>query len=189
MILLANAVRATAFLVHGTTLQLWGNTFAHLDSIACGILLAIFLRGEIPHIGDGVRAAMIAGAAACLCVRGHFVAITEGERLSWSSTVFGYPMVTASCAVIVMAFVGLRWRPPALCYLGKISYGLYVYHMMCITITDKILGPSRGLRYLAARAILALAITILISSVSYAAIEKPFLRLKRRFTFVPSLPE
>ncbi len=75
-------------------------------------------------------------------------------------------------------------------YLGTISYGVYVYHFAMLPVWPRILGllgiDSTG--YLAF--IAEVAITIMIASVSWYAIEKPILRLKRllpsRVSAVPS---
>jgi peptidoglycan/LPS O-acetylase OafA/YrhL len=80
----------------------------------------------------------------------------------------------------------LEWTP--LRYLGRISYGLYFYHWPVLLLVLAILGrimsrhifhPSHEL----ARplfALLTVAITVGISSISYQFIEKPCLNLKRR---------
>src|SRR5262249_15057743 len=149
--------------------------------IAAGILLAVFLKGDAPTISLGSRAAMIAGSLAALAVRGYFIPIAADDRLGWRGTFLGYPSVALACTVIVLAFIGLPVRSQVLTYLGKISYGLYVYHMMCISITDRILVNGHGLLHALLREIVALGLTIPISSLSYAILEKPFLTLKRRF--------
>jgi peptidoglycan/LPS O-acetylase OafA/YrhL len=70
-------------------------------------------------------------------------------------------------------------------YLGKISYGLYAYHLFAYwVISDrlrlrfKLTGPEEF--------VLALVLTVGMAALSYQALERPFLRLKRRFTVVPS---
>lgn len=186
MICTANAVRWSVFLRHGTSLQLWANTFAHLDSFAGGILLAVFLRGKVPTIPIFARILMIVAGVSCFAVRGHFVTILETDQLGWYSTVLGYPLIAVSCTMIVWAFIGLPFRFRPLVYLGKISYGLYVYHMMCIFFADRILGAGHGLPRLVVRVALALGMTTLVSSLSYNLLEKPFLKLKNVVTFVPS---
>jgi peptidoglycan/LPS O-acetylase OafA/YrhL len=75
-------------------------------------------------------------------------------------------------------------RPMA--YLGMISFGLYIYHLWAWE-----LGVS-ALRWLGldasqpARTGTALAAAIAISTLSYYGLERPFLRLKRRFESVPT---
>jgi peptidoglycan/LPS O-acetylase OafA/YrhL len=71
-------------------------------------------------------------------------------------------------------------------YLGRISYGLYVFHRIALDFTD--IGFSSRWRW-AANLTVPFAITLLVAAVSYRFLESPFLRLKRRFTFVPSTPD
>lgn len=74
----------------------------------------------------------------------------------------------------------LSWSP--LVYIGTISYGMYLYHMLCHFLTWDILTP--GLEHwprvpkFALRASLFLALTLAISTLSYRLIERPFLRIK-----------
>ena len=56
-------------------------------------------------------------------------------------------------------------------YLGRISYGLYVYHGLALGMTDSWVWPTAS----------AFAVTLVAAAVSYHVYELPFLRLKRRF--------
>lgn len=75
-------------------------------------------------------------------------------------------------------------------YLGKISFGIYVYHPLIIILTAKWLGSAiktlnTNLQY-AAIYFLVTTFTILIAGISYTYLEKPFLRLKDKFSRVHS---
>lgn len=80
-------------------------------------------------------------------------------------------------------FISLEGRP--IRYLGKISYGLYVYHPIAIVLalhTTVWLGaPSDAFLYP-----LALALTVLIAGVSYKYFESYFLNFKTNYTSVKS---
>ena len=81
----------------------------------------------------------------------------------------------------------MRSRP--LQYLGKISYGLYVYHMGAMFVVDSMLTERPGNHHvLWQHIVMSFGLTIAVASVSYAVLEKPFLKLKRRFAFVSSRP-
>jgi peptidoglycan/LPS O-acetylase OafA/YrhL len=76
----------------------------------------------------------------------------------------------------------LAWRP--LAYIGQISYGVYLYHLVAQVLVWELLlkdiehwnrFPKFGLRLIA-----YFILTILISSASYYLLEKPFLALKER---------
>jgi len=71
-------------------------------------------------------------------------------------------------------------------YLGKISYGLYVFHGAVISafLMLPLAFESFGLYHLVLRPILILGVTILIASISYKYFERPFLRLKAKLSGV-----
>ncbi len=70
-------------------------------------------------------------------------------------------------------------------YLGKISYGLYMYHAFGLQISYRLFSKTSYINepwiYMLAYPMIALSITIMISSSSYSFIEKPLLNLKQRF--------
>ena len=74
-------------------------------------------------------------------------------------------------------------------FLGKISYGIYVIHPLVMALVAKLIGPlTFGIpffKYLIAYAGVA-GITILLAHLSYEYFEKRFLRLKQRYSTVPS---
>jgi peptidoglycan/LPS O-acetylase OafA/YrhL len=193
MVSVANIARLGAALLHQDTEHLWGNTFAHLDSIAAGIGVAVWLRGRALQIGMARRATLIVLGLVCFALRGHFVIIEPGERLGLLGTLIGYPAVVAASASILLAFIGLPWRSRALEYLGKISYGLYAYHALCLFIMDRLWADrlwagNPGVVHVIMRAVLTFAMTVAFAALSYRWLERPFLELKRRFTFVSSRP-
>lgn len=74
-------------------------------------------------------------------------------------------------------------------YLGKRSYGLYVYHVFCIEIATYAIRhiseiPSNSF----ASFLYSLLLTILVSVISYKLIERPFLALKKKFEVIVSRP-
>lgn len=71
-------------------------------------------------------------------------------------------------------------------YLGKISYGLYMYHFIAITIAIKFLFILNIHNYVI-QVLTTTLITIAISGLSYHYIEQPFLKLKKKFTKIRSL--
>ena len=70
-------------------------------------------------------------------------------------------------------------------YLGKISYGLYVYHIIVINLLIQLFrgweynldSPLMAFSFL----VLALILSVAISGLSYRLFEKPFLKLKKYF--------
>ena len=74
-------------------------------------------------------------------------------------------------------------------FLGQISYGLYMYHMMVVVfviqITKKFFeGGTIGFDIVVYLG--AITLSILVAYLSYQFFEKPFLKLKEKFTIVSS---
>jgi peptidoglycan/LPS O-acetylase OafA/YrhL len=69
-----------------------------------------------------------------------------------------------------------------LVFLGKRSYGLYVYHTFASSVTS---GYSENVLL---SFIIAMSFTVLLAVVSYKFIETPFLKWKKKFEIVKSRP-
>jgi peptidoglycan/LPS O-acetylase OafA/YrhL len=89
----------------------------------------------------------------------------------------------------------LRVENRATDYLGTISYGVYMFHMIAVYATSYTFQRWRWwegqplVAYIATYYAMAIGLTILLATLSYHGFEKPFLRIKdRRFTKVPSEP-
>ena len=149
---------------------IWCNTLARLDPIAGGALLACFLNGTVPEHTGRSRALWIGFGAVLLIGSG-----AAGSNDGWT-VLITYPLAAAASVAIIFGTLGAR-RAARLgsrltpgTYLGKISYGLYVFHAAVIRFV-----PSP---------LLALPLTIAIAALSYRFLESPFLRLKDRFAHV-----
>jgi peptidoglycan/LPS O-acetylase OafA/YrhL len=138
---------------------IWCNTLARLDPIAGGALLACFLKGALPEHSPRARVLWIGLGAMLLLASG-----AGGNNDGWL-VLITYPLAAAASVTIIFGTLGSRVRVGT--YLGKISYGLYVFHAVAIRLTT---SPF-----------LALPFTIALAAVSYRFLESPFLRLKDRF--------
>jgi peptidoglycan/LPS O-acetylase OafA/YrhL len=189
MLVVSNLTRIAVVALHGGINSVWCNTFARLDPIAAGILVAAVLRGKIPNFGLPVRVLMLCVGIIPLALVANFWHIHEPETLQWIPTMVGFPVVAVSCTLIVLAALGIMLRIPRfLLYLGKISYGLYVYHALGNFLSNEVIPVHNSFLQLALRPMAALAITILLAATSYAVLEKPFLKLKQRFAHIQSRP-
>ena len=101
--------------------------------------------------------------------------------------IWGYSLINYLFAVLIYGVAREGWlvgflevRP--LRYLGRISYGLYVYHFPIVWFSARIadLGIKPPLLQ-PLTALLALAATILVASLSFFLLERPALNLKDRF--------
>ncbi len=78
---------------------------------------------------------------------------------------------------------------PAIDYLGKISYGLYMYHTLCIAISLYLVKEFsnyslNGLTGNAIVYVLTMILTIIFSAISYQYFEKPFIKLKHKYSTI-----
>jgi peptidoglycan/LPS O-acetylase OafA/YrhL len=158
----------------------WCNTFAHLDPIAIGAILAVRFQDSEPTIGRGRRPVLFLSGAVAWMVAARF-----GALKGWDS-VWTYPVVTLGSVAMLISFLGAlpqgrRWPGfGALTHLGRVSYGLYVFHVLAIGL----MWEQKSLGSLQVPA--AFALTVVLALVSYQWLERPFLKLKERFAAVPS---
>jgi peptidoglycan/LPS O-acetylase OafA/YrhL len=184
--LAASSIFRYIFFLAGWT-DLRKNTLTRLEPMALGILIAVALRLRVLRQLSAVgRTVALAAGTAC------WLLVAEFSNLDFSQlgTMLGYPLIAIGAAAIFLWCVGNSapfLRSPTLVYLGKISYGLYVFHMLGIRIGIAILGgfTSRFSGFIAYW-LFALIATIVMASISYFALERPFLRLKSRYTVVQS---
>ncbi len=174
----------------------WCNTLARLDPIAGGALMAYWLQGrgsQLPPIRRGIF--LVGGVSMMIGLGG------VGNLTGWGS-LYTYPLATAACLAILYGSLSGDGKPApqskpsawqamrrtgngVLGHLGKISFGLYVFHVAAIRVTEQFWGGQlSGVSLHAA----ALLLTILAATVSYRFLETPFLRLKERFAVVSSRP-
>lgn len=120
------------------------------------------------------------------------------NKIRWS-LMLAYPLIGLGTSLLLLAVMQgdllLLTRPfknKVLGYLGKISYGLYVYHIVGLNLayklTDTFISQERLFVYPVTGLLFGLVITIMMAIISYQFLEKPFLRLKERFTFIRSRP-
>ena len=81
--------------------------------------------------------------------------------------------------------------PRPLTYLGRISYGLYVYHLLCTVLVRRFLAPSlpgSSNPFLATfyGYVFPISATIGLAALSFPFFEQPFVKFKRNLTFVRS---
>lgn len=106
--------------------------------------------------------------------------------------IFGYTLVAVGCVLVLVASQANGMQNSLMAcnsfrYLGKISYGIYVFHVICLALVAKFLS-TMGVYHDTLHALLGLLLTVSLSAISYRLLEKPFLKLKSRFSVIESRP-
>lgn len=155
----------------------WCATISRLDPIAVGILVAV---GGRP-IREHAYAAVFFGFAIVVLGEAIDTALPQYGRT------FGYLVVAGGCGLVLSGFLAMKAQPGLLSYLGKISFGLYVFHRAILDL-GLYLFPTHSAALQLARAGLCLALSITAAALSYELYEAPFLKVKNRFAHVASRP-
>lgn len=194
MLFVSNAMRLAIFLAHvGSERYIKFNTFTRLDPIALGIIAAVLLRGRSPALSNVRRGLLFVTSFAVLWAVAMFLHTeADGVEAVHLSSVIGYPLVALSSIGILLSVLasGPPWYAyKPLVYLGRISYGLYVFHLLGLKLADVIgAHTSFGARFVKGQGLLGFVLTVVMAMISYHALEKPFLRMKERFSHVLSRP-
>jgi peptidoglycan/LPS O-acetylase OafA/YrhL len=190
LLAVATASRIYLGMQHALEGDVWCNTFVQLDPIAAGILIAVLLKGEIPRLSRLARAAMMLAGITALALGSLYFGI-KNDPLTTMRIVLGYPSVAIGGALLLLSVLKPHagGRNRVLIYLGRISYGLYVFHVLGLLISNyTVYDQTANLFRYSLRVGVALAATVAMAAVSYRWLETPFLSLKQRFTHVLSRP-
>ena len=163
-------------------------TFATLDSLGGGALLALFhnderLRTRLPSL---MKWLLIAGLGiVTLCT--VFYLYNTGYRILHSLLCLGISFLF----VVLIEKTARGFKGPArsvmenpvVLYVGKISYGLYVYHNFMLAIVLYYLLKQTAVPDYRLVAVLSTVSTFAAAIVSWHLIERPISQLKNRFSF------
>ncbi|GAB4416698.1 MAG: acyltransferase [Anaerolineales bacterium] len=181
------------FLRDGAAYVIYPLPFSHIDAFAFGAYISRFsiprarlqfyaLPVLIPIMGF-TSYYLATGDWGYLTALGFPVAMPRAYQYIW-----GYSLLNYWFAIIIYCIVREKMlvrflELPVLRYLGKISYGLYVYHFPIIWFARRIrdIWTMEESVAMPLTAIISLIATILVASLSYFLMEKPILNLKERY--------
>ncbi len=200
VIAIAAGVLVTAWLVDlilpqfgvAKSYALWCNSLSQFQFFALGALLAISLHGRRNTRSTSWRFVLAAASVAFLLLASNpFHFEDDALHVGGGSVLAGYLCLDVSAVLLFFASLDCALPRAArpLIYLGKISYGLYVFHDTVLSLVAPLVNRKLHLSfaaYFAVAWVLSLLLTTAIASCSYYGFEKPFLRLKERFEVVPS---
>jgi peptidoglycan/LPS O-acetylase OafA/YrhL len=173
-------------------------TLSHMDAFGIGAFISQFklpnstkqftiLAILLPIIGFSAQY-ISTGSFGPVHALGYPYLLGNAYQYVWGYTLLNYFFAVTIDAVAreKMFLHFLTMRP--LAYIGKISYGLYVYHLGTIFLIYRLLGPEINLSQPLKKFILMIIefiVTFIIASLSYRFLEKPVLTLKNRYFPIP----
>ncbi len=169
----------------------WTNSLIEFAYFAVGAVLALGLHRREFQPSLLARVSLFATAVvAFLLLVFPFPVAAEGRVIHTPGLFAAFTLLGVVSVCLFLGFYGLRMGQGSgpFLYLGRISYGLYVFHLFVLQACEAALRRVhlRGATYAVVQLSMALAVTIVIAALSYRFLETPFLKLKSRFTFVHS---
>ncbi len=163
--------------------------FSHLDAFAFGAYISRF---EIPRprlqllvvtvftVALGLLTDFITKGAVSFMSLGYDLPMTGFYKEVWGYTLLNYLFALLIYLVAREQFLAYILESPLFRYMGKISYGLYVYHygiiaiMLALFKTYQIDYSLRSAQF----SIASMGATLIIASLSFYLLEKPIINLK-----------
>jgi peptidoglycan/LPS O-acetylase OafA/YrhL len=167
------------------------NTLVEMQFFAAGSLLAAWLPRDGMTIPAPIRPLLGLLGLFSWAAGTYLFGADPAAHITpaWWMPCALYAFVLAGCFALFFSFFGVprQWLPRPILWLGKISYGLYVYHVLVLSLTSRWLaGLGHTPAVSIARLCIDLLLTILLAGLSYRWLERPFLRWKESITFVPN---
>ena len=171
------------FFHENMAIALYALPFTHLDAFGFGAFLTRYefkkpklqlaiLAVLTPLLGFGTRYLTTGSWTDTLSGLGYPFAMPKGGQYIWGYTILNYLFAVLIYLIIREKLFVRFLEHPWLRYLGKISYGLYVYHFAVIWFAGRVIFDLVGgnLTYAQGvfiQTIISFIITVLIASASY----------------------
>jgi peptidoglycan/LPS O-acetylase OafA/YrhL len=186
-----------AFLGSNPASGIYSLPFSHIDAFGFGALLTQYripkarlqfwvLLFAIPLIGF-VTQTIANGDMGSYTAMGYPFPLANGYKQVWGYSLLNYFFAVSIYAVafdgLFNRFLDLGWMK----YLGKISYGLYIYHYSLIFFIGRIqdVVPLGYEQIKPIIAVLSFGASLLLASLSFKYLETPILALKDRYFALP----
>lgn len=177
---LGPALARLAIWKSGPTIAMYFSSHLRVDGLMWGALLAYLIYINAVPTSRNWKSFVNVLAVVSL---GLFLVMSKDDYLSGGELYqWGFSLIGAMSAVMILSAIinpestftkCLEWR--WLQYTGKISYGLYLWHIPILSVHHHL--------YVVTHAILGLTATYVIAALSFRYWESPFLRLKSRIGY------
>jgi len=187
MFLLATVCRVAFVLAGISGGYIYYGSTARCDSIALGILIALFAT-RLPKLTSTARLLLVVGGLVGWIASSAW--LTDQPGPISMREVPGRLIISLAAGAMLYGCLYSRSKLLTgtwVVRLGKVSYGLYLLHLTGLLIAKSVLHPSSGAAQLATKAV-GFGLTLLLAFASYRWVEAPFLRIKDRFARVLSRP-
>lgn len=165
---------------------------AGTDFAADALLLGCALAAGLPIWGPVIaRWAKIAfWPAVAVLTASMVLGNSGGGGTSEQYELFGrmwWPLAAIASTIVIAGPTSVagapRWVPSVLswapvAYIGRVSYGMYLWHILLLALINSPLNPLDGLLV---RTALLFVSTVAIAALSFHFVEQPFLAMKQRF--------
>lgn len=176
----------TYFFLPANWYHLYLHTFSRMDIILMGgLLAALYLKKPFEFRLNGI---LVSFLYLLLIILMAFDDLSNYENLY--NGVLRKPVYMLLMGLLMMDFLFnpdrgrqiLKFKP--LLYLGKVSYGIYMYGNILVLIVIKKVLYTFQISNIYLYFSLIAALSLIIPVISYELLEKPFLKLKRKFTLI-----
>lgn len=186
-IVVAVGIRFVLYNLGWSEFQIFIFTPSNLDTLGFGALLAYFATYQKQQVVSLRRIALI-GAFVALGIEAFVRAAWGRASSTWllplPMGLFSVWMVSAA-ADGVRGLAGRIMSLPPLIYIGRISYGIYVYHFFVpealAPLLERFHLTGDGVALVAVRFVIYFGVTMIVASLSWFLMEKPINSLKDRF--------
>ena len=167
---------------------IWVLPITHFESIILGIVIGFggfgFLLKRLKPLMIGVIGILF---FVLLCLLPNIDKISYWLIASYSFVGISTSMVLFS--VSNSKYLKTIFSKEIFVFLGKRSYGLYLYHFLGNAVASLMISRVSGIPSNSfASFIYSLSFTIIVSIISYKIVETPFLKLKKKFEVIISRP-
>jgi peptidoglycan/LPS O-acetylase OafA/YrhL len=187
-------VSKLVFLKLGMTDAVYQFTLSRLDGLALGAATAL-VEARLGSVSALIRPARYVMVLSIIFLA---TLVFAGHKASWlwwttatTHTVFNaffWALLVLTVEAPTRSAVSYLFTSPVLCFFGRYSYGLYVWHYMMRPGLEQFIPPKSlqeicgcQIAGLLVFAVIAISISCVAALISWHAYEKHFLSLKRHF--------
>ncbi len=189
----AFALRYAALLCGVPPVTIYVNTFARMDALAIGAIIALLIRTSraVPMLASLARPTAVLSGGLLVVI---FVVRRRFDHFDFTTQTYGFTLLAVFFSTVLFSAIVrpahslssrvLSWAP--LRYLGTISYGAYVFHQPLCYLIRKVWPRALQSNYIGNHlcffAVLLIT-TMALATASYYLYEIHFLKLKNRFQY------